>query len=383
MKANYYSKKVFLLSLGMLMYFFSIAQLDTNGLVGYWPFDGDASDVSGNGSHGIVDGATLTFDRFNVANKAYSFDGNDKIDLANTESFLDGLTEITIALWAKLEGNNNSYAGIVYSRENVPNVLGISYGNLGPNQLRFDVNNGVQYITTHSDDNSLVDNTWHFVVATWKSNDKPRIYIDGQLAKESSSFSGSLNVISSLIVGSDASLNNRYFIGSIDEILMYNRALNSSEIFQLYTFFNTPPTPELCNMIYCDGGGVGIGTSIVPSNYTLAVDGKAIMEEVKVQLSENWPDYVFETDYELRTLEELEEHIAEKGHLPEIPSEAEVTYNGINLGEMDAKLLQKIEELTLYMIDMNKRVNQLEQENSKLKENNQELKNKVESLENK
>ncbi len=59
-------------------------------------------------------------------------------------------------------------------------------------------------------------------------------------------------------------------------------------------------------------------------------------------------DFVFENDYELRTLEEVEQHINEKGRLPEIPSETEVTENGINLGEMNAKLLQKIEELTLY-----------------------------------
>ena len=86
-------------------------------------------------------------------------------------------------------------------------------------------------------------------------------------------------------------------------------------------------------------------------------------------------NFVFESGYELRTLEEVEEHIKEKGHLPEVPSEAEVVENGINLGEMDAKLLQKIEELTLYMIDMNKRMNQLEMEN-------QELKAKVNKLEN-
>ena len=63
-----------------------------------------------------------------------------------------------------------------------------------------------------------------------------------------------------------------------------------------------------------------------------------------------------------------------------MPSESEVIENGINLGEMDAKLLQKIEELTLYMIDMNKRVNQLEQENIELKESNQELKAEISTL---
>ena len=86
-----------------------------------------------------------------------------------------------------------------------------------------------------------------------------------------------------------------------------------------------------------------------------------------------WSDFVFGIDYELRTLEEVEKHINAKGHLPEIPSEAEVTENGINLGEMNAKLLQKIEELTLYLIEQNKqnqtqqaRIEQLEQKLSQL-----------------
>lgn len=80
-----------------------------------------------------------------------------------------------------------------------------------------------------------------------------------------------------------------------------------------------------------------------------------------------WSDFVFENDYDLPTLEEVEEHIAENGHLPEIPSEAEVTENGINLGEMDAKLLQKIEELTLYLIEQNKEIKELKKEISDMK----------------
>lgn len=124
-------------------------------------------------------------------------------------------------------------------------------------------------------------------------------------------------------------------------------------------------------------GSVGIGTTTT-STYKLSVNGTIRSKEVKVEA--NWSDFVFDNDYELRTLEEVEEHINEMGHLPEIPSEAEVTENGINLGEMDAKLLQKIEELTLYMIDMNKRMNEIEQENLELKESNKELKEEISTL---
>ncbi|MFH6983760.1 hypothetical protein [Marinoscillum luteum] len=120
-------------------------------------------------------------------------------------------------------------------------------------------------------------------------------------------------------------------------------------------------------------GHVGIGTTNPDPNFKLSVNGSIRSKEVKVEA--NWSDFVFYDNYELRTLEEVEKHIAENGHLPEIPSEAEVTENGINLGEMNAKLLQKIEEITLYMIDINKQVQQLTLEN-------QELKEKVLSLEN-
>lgn len=106
------------------------------------------------------------------------------------------------------------------------------------------------------------------------------------------------------------------------------------------------------NMVFNPFGSVGIGTTATGS-HKLAVEGSIGAREIKVEAS-GWSDFVFENNYELRTLEEVEEHIAEKGHLPEIPSEAEVTENGINLGEMNAKLLQKIEELTLYLIEQNK-----------------------------
>ncbi len=124
-----------------------------------------------------------------------------------------------------------------------------------------------------------------------------------------------------------------------------------------------------------DGTGkIGIGTADFTGNHKLRVEGSIGAREMKVETS-GWSDFVFENDYDLRTLEEVEEHINENGHLPEIPNEAEVTENGINLGEMNAKLLQKIEELTLYLIEQNK---QLEKAN----QNITELQEKVSILEN-
>ncbi len=105
-------------------------------------------------------------------------------------------------------------------------------------------------------------------------------------------------------------------------------------------------------------GNVGIGVLIPDSK--LSVNGNIRAREIKVE-NANWPDYVFTKDYQLPTLQQTENHIKEKGHLPGIPSAAEVKANGIDLGEMNAKLLQKIEELTLHLIEKEKEITNLKQ----------------------
>ncbi len=108
-------------------------------------------------------------------------------------------------------------------------------------------------------------------------------------------------------------------------------------------------------------GDVAVGTGTVPTGYKMAIDGKLITEEVKVQLSGNWPDYVFKEEYDLPTLEEVQKHIKEKGHLPNIPSAKEAEANGVELGEMNKLLLEKVEELTLYILQQQKEIEQLKQ----------------------
>jgi hypothetical protein len=139
-------------------------------------------------------------------------------------------------------------------------------------------------------------------------------------------------------------------------------------------------------VIHRQTGNVGIGTTDT-FGHKLAVDGKAtfknevLASEFKVYTfgantigitATPWPDYVFENDYKLLSLEEVEDHINEKGHLPNVPSAKDVEEEGsFSLGEMNKKLLEKVEELTLYLIEQNK---QLKEQQLQLKKQNQRIK---------
>ncbi len=117
--------------------------------------------------------------------------------------------------------------------------------------------------------------------------------------------------------------------------------------------------------IYYNTGNVCIGTDTAESELT--VDGTITTREMKVQLT-GWPDFVFEDNYKLMPLNKLEKHIKEEKSLPGIPKNKEVVKEGVYVGEMQAKLLEKVEELTLYVIELNKEVEGLREENKKLEE---------------
>lgn len=116
-------------------------------------------------------------------------------------------------------------------------------------------------------------------------------------------------------------------------------------------------------------GSVGIGTTNTGS-YKLAVEGKIVARtEVRVlDIGQSFPDYVFEKDYNLRPLSEVEKFIEANHHLPEVPTATEVASEGIDLVEMNITTLKKVEELTLYLIELNKQMEQLKLENASLKE---------------
>lgn len=113
------------------------------------------------------------------------------------------------------------------------------------------------------------------------------------------------------------------------------------------------------NLVLNPAGSVGIGT-LTTGSFKLAVEGKIGAREITVTSTNPWPDYVFENSYNLPSLEELNAYIKVNKHLPEIPSACTIEQNGVDLGEMNMLLLKKVEELTLYMIEL-KKENELQQ----------------------
>ncbi|WP_074407145.1 MULTISPECIES: hypothetical protein [Aquimarina] len=119
-----------------------------------------------------------------------------------------------------------------------------------------------------------------------------------------------------------------------------------------FDFSNDPTTDYDMRLILRDNNTLGV------SGGNLAIDGTTKTKEVIVKPNV-WSDFVFESDYILPSLEEVEQHIKTNGHLKNIPSEKEVFKKGISIGEMNAKLLQKVEELTLYTIQQEKEIKRL------------------------
>jgi hypothetical protein len=136
---------------------------------------------------------------------------------------------------------------------------------------------------------------------------------------------------------------------------IYNMTSNYGNSLQFWAYDLAGCGNGLCqsNFSITDDGKVGIG--ITHPNYKLHVVGETWSQVYRTAAGNTYPDYVFEPSYQLPTLRELEEYIKQNHHLPEVPSQAEVKKDGINLGQQQEILLKKIEELTLYAIEQDKK----------------------------
>lgn len=163
---------------------------------------------------------------------------------------------------------------------------------------------------------------------------------------------GNANVFIGNYAGQNNSGGNNIFIGNQagfqETNLSYKLIIESNPQYQ--------DNPLIWGDFHRYGRKVGINTNKVPTGYTLAINGKIITEGVRIHAVANWPDYVFEEDYQLKDLKVLETEIKELGHLPNVPSAKEVKKEGIDAAEMSKILLKKIEQLTLYKIAYEKKL---------------------------
>ena len=149
------------------------------------------------------------------------------------------------------------------------------------------------------------------------------------------------------------------FFNPVTNDIFFNYSKTSSQNFGNVVFKNGDVIFQNGNTFF-ENGKVAIGTNNFIGDRKLYVDGGIIAEKVEVKNSDSWADYVFEKDYKLRKLTEVASYIAANKHLPDVPSAKEVKENGFDLAKMDETLLRKVEELTLYILQLEERLQKLE-----------------------
>ena len=234
----------------------ALAQIPTAGLVAYYPFNGNANDLSGHNYHGIVFGATLTMDRFSNANSAYNFDGqNDYIDLSSHVNSLNFLSPATISFWVNTkydtpqttfsitDGANALYGAIIYIGNNSTGTLYNELITAWQESTTSDY-----YITGFetTNRNLLINTGWHNIVVTY-DNVYTDIYLDNTLLGSNCNWGTNNGEYGNFSVAVKAMLGARYssgigayLNGYLDDVRIYNQVLTPAQITSLYN--ETPAT---------------------------------------------------------------------------------------------------------------------------------------------
>jgi hypothetical protein len=210
-------------------------QVPTDSLMGYWPFSGNANDMSINNNNGAVIGATLTTDRFGLNNRAYHFNGANNYISIPQSATLNMNDSLSFSVWVKPETLTETR--MVFGKSNY--VTATNY------LLRVKPNGYIQWEYdgyTDTDSVPLQLNTWHHIVVTASAPGQiKRVYIDNQLIKETITSSGPFGLVSNPLTIGARSIGGEYFNGAIDDIRMYNKVLTEMEIDALFN--------ESCNSI--------------------------------------------------------------------------------------------------------------------------------------
>lgn len=271
------------------LYFFSLIALPalaqvpsyvpTNGLVGYWPFNGNANDESGNGNNGTVNGATLTSDRFGVANKAYNFDGvNDNILVENSNSLNPSI--LTLNVWIFANANNLA----ILEKGDITNASKHGYA-LTHNDfwqiqrgLKSSFGNGNCTSPTNSsiwgDFNSVSNSIWAMITVTIDQFGTVKHYLNGNLLYTGATapLNSCNDPLSTLRFGGPHWSNDpEWFNGSLDDIGIWNRALTPQEVAALYNgcsnSLSAQPTDQSIELSAGNTAQFSVTSSAITASY--------------------------------------------------------------------------------------------------------------------
>jgi len=172
-------------------------------------------------------------------------------------------------------------------------------------------------------------------------------------------FNGTVNTTSTINRSGNVVIGNALFRSTTSGVQVLEHNNEIGDFYIRSVAFNVPN--DTGNLILNDiAGFVGIGTS--KPQEKLSVNGNIRAQQVKVEMA-NWPDYVFEESYQLPSLKETEAFVKLNKHLPGVPKAKEIEEDGLSLGEMNKILMQKVEELTLHLINKDKEISQLKETN--------------------
>jgi len=262
-------KKLITLLLATMLSITAIAQIPTNGLVGYWPFNGNANDMSGNNNNGTVIGATLTSDRCGNLNSAYVFNGiSDYINIPYSANISPSTA--SVCAWVK---TNDTISGtvqwIIFGESWGKPQLGIATNGKAVICWTASLSNYPHIFGTSDVDNSI----WHFIVGEYDLTSF-KIYVDGILENTGTTSFSQMACNSPIQIGGFYTTtpycgmgptSQQYVKGIIDDIRLYNRMLSDAEVLALFN--ELKPSKPVCNNVSRCGNGTIILTATGGNNY--------------------------------------------------------------------------------------------------------------------